>query len=162
MFAEWNTSFYAIKILRLTAVWVLFLPSYKEWLSQKFNLCSITKSGLQLRTCCRNGEFRTDATWLGNCRKEQIKISFRKLKKYRYYCMFYSGELSVAGRAVAKQSTVLPGPLFVLWCWWWEPFSPVVSFFFRNGVVKMVTSSFPTSKLLLFLRCLHLFEENKI
>jgi len=104
MFADWNTSFYSIKILRRTAVWVLFLPSYKEWLSQKFNLCSITKSGLQLRTCCRNGEFRTDATWLGNCRKEQIKIRFRKLKKYRYYCMFNSGELSVAGRAVAKQS----------------------------------------------------------
>ena len=72
----WNTTFSAIKILRLFAVWVLLLPSYNEWLSQKFNLCSMTKSGLQLRTCCRNGELRTDATWLGNCGKRTNKNNF--------------------------------------------------------------------------------------
>lgn len=46
-----------------------WLPSYREWLSQKFSLWSITKSGLEVRTCCKNGEFRTQATWLGNCEK---------------------------------------------------------------------------------------------
>ena len=48
------------------------LPSHKVWLTQKLNLCNTTKSGLQLKTCCRNGELITEATWLGNWHQNKI------------------------------------------------------------------------------------------